>query len=430
MYQNLTPLDGFNDITGKEARLREYISEKITGIYVSNGYEKIDIPMLETQQLFSPEFVGVNPWPGWHPRSLFSLTVKDYKGAYENTHTKETNMFLIPEVTASVCRYVAKELSREKKNFPSFSKYYYLTKCFRNELVCEVKETKKREFTQIGVELIGQSSVYTDLENFDLVFKVLESLGIKRKDIVLRYSDVRLFNFLVEKTGLSSYEQNRLKVVLDDIASTRAKGCDVEDLIKKFEGILCELNLDSTSKELWKKLLLRFENLDDLKKDLKDFPSGVVNNLVALEKLFKGEYSDNFSVDLSIIRGQDYYNQTTFQVDVNTPKGIISEIGGGGRYDFFISKILSSEDHFPATGMAFSIERLHFLLTEYFSEKEIVKFLSRKGIVLWCKDIYKALAVVDDFRLNYDIVEVSYHGERADAKEYAGLKSFDFKEIK
>lgn len=435
MLKNLNPLVGFEDISGREVLLRGFICKNLEDVYIRNGYSNIEFPLLDYQTLFSTEFVGIHPWPGWHPRSLFSLVVKDFKKGYEEASFKEENMFLIPEGTASVCRFIAKEILENKKENVFPKKYYYITKCFRNELTSQIKDTKKREFTQIGLEYIGEGSVFSDIEIFRLIVQGLNNIGILKKDIIIRYSDVRLFNYLVEKDNINLYRQNRLKEILDNIASERAKKKPITELKKEYIKILKEIGLSTESIELWKILAIDYLKYRDIEKTLKEFPEEIVKSLKKIYELSDQKIRKTLKIDLCVIRGQDYYNKTTFQVDLKTPKGILSEIGGGGRYDHFIKKILSSEDKqyedIPATGMAYSLERLSSVIKNYYTEEKILNLINGKdGIVLWGQDKSKVIKNMKKYKKEYSIVEIIYSFSKEQSKTYAKSKNFKFKEIK
>ena len=71
-----------------------------------------------------------------------------------------------------------------------------------------------------------------------------------------------------------------------------------------------------------------------------------------LAELKKHKVEDHITIDLSEVRGQDYYTGTIFKIYV---PGLGFEIGGGGRYDNLFKNFGCD---FPSVGFSFSLERL------------------------------------------------------------------------
>jgi histidyl-tRNA synthetase len=63
----------------------------------------------------------------------------------------------------------------------------------------------------------------------------------------------------------------------------------------------------------------------------------------------------DFEVDKQLVRGLDYYNRTTFEMQTGA-LGAQSAVAGGGRYDGLV-KMLGGPD-LPATGFAIGFDRL------------------------------------------------------------------------
>lgn len=358
-------LVGFNDRIGIRRELEDYISLSLTAYMRRCGFSHFTAPSIEQQQYFSSEFVGSHPWPGWHPKSLFSLTVKDYKNAYEQPPIQTIQCFLIPEVTASICRYVSNDLASQnptlQKGLPF--KVFYSQPCYRNELTSNISERKLREFTQIGLEFMGQEGIAVDLEVFNTAVESLLTLGFAKKDILIRVNDVRIFNQLSLMSKFGTDEQNQIKSLLDDIAGARIKNETVklEELCKQYKKIISEKKLSSDLTKYWNNLLEPYmspENILNIEKLLpKEYSSDLIRIVTDAAKI-----GLNIVVDFAVVRSQDYYNSIVFQLDILGGKHITAEVGGGGRYDFFINKLLGEANNttsiFPATGYAFSLERI------------------------------------------------------------------------
>jgi histidyl-tRNA synthetase len=68
-----------------------------------------------------------------------------------------------------------------------------------------------------------------------------------------------------------------------------------------------------------------------------------------------------YTVDHKLVRGLDYYNRTTFEIQTER-LGAQNAVAGGGRYDGLV-KLLGGPDH-PAIGFAVGMERVVALLRE------------------------------------------------------------------
>jgi len=106
------------------------------------------------------------------------------------------------------------------------------------------------------------------------------------------------------------------------------------------------------------------EILEEMKKLLGDNEG--INELQELLKslVFIGR---DVTLDLSLVRGLDYYTSTIFEVMSKDER--IGSIAGGGRYDKMIGKFAESKEEIPAVGVALGIERIIDLLKEREKEK-------------------------------------------------------------
>ena len=89
--------------------------------------------------------------------------------------------------------------------------------------------------------------------------------------------------------------------------------------------------------------------LDYLNDDSKEYFAKVQQYLDAL--------GIEYTVDSTLVRGLDYYNQTTFEIMSSAPGfGAITTLCGGGRYNGLVEEFGGPET--PGIGFALSIERL------------------------------------------------------------------------
>jgi histidyl-tRNA synthetase len=81
---------------------------------------------------------------------------------------------------------------------------------------------------------------------------------------------------------------------------------------------------------------------------------------------------DNIVIDLSLVRGLDYYTSTIFELSSSDES--IGSLGGGGRYDQMIGTFAGVKEETPAVGIGIGIERIIELIKE--REKSMKKTLT------------------------------------------------------
>ena len=101
--------NGFRDIFGREARLREFTAAKISEVFQLWGYDKIELSIIESIDSFSERVVGGSPWPEWDQKCSFQLDVCDYARSYCDVPIL-SRALLVPEGTISVSRWLANQI--------------------------------------------------------------------------------------------------------------------------------------------------------------------------------------------------------------------------------------------------------------------------------------------------------------------------------
>jgi ATP phosphoribosyltransferase regulatory subunit len=242
---------------------------------------------------------------------------------------------LRPDITTSIARAIAcKKLLKNKKTPLRFS---YLGSVFRN--ISTNGLNAKREFQQIGIELIGDASIRADTEVLAVIVDLLKELGLNEIRIDLGYS--KLLQELIAQTTITADEEKAFLMYL-----FRRDYASVNSFMK-------EKNFSPILERIFSRLI----SVRDLSNLLTiQFPEteNISNCLVELQDLLKYlqyyDIDDYVFFDISLTRDLDYY--TGIICEVSTPQtGII--LGGGGRYDRLIEKFGNGK--IPATGFAFNL---------------------------------------------------------------------------
>jgi len=351
--------DGFRDIFGREARLREFMATKISEVFQLWGYDKIELSIIESIDSFSERVVGGSPWPEWDQKCSFQLDICDYVRSYDETPIS-SRALLVPEGTISVSRWLASQIDIRQDlqaNFPL--KIYYVVNCFRNEPTSNLSTTKARSFVQVGMEVIGTSNRYADLETIMIVADSIKVIGASKSQIKVRLGDIRIFNYLCEKCKISYQETITLKEAFDAIAESRA-GNDIKRLyneLAKADKILSVYAIDSNTRSQWDFCLSGDkQSISDEDAMFLGCPEAVSDlNFIASEL---NELDVPVAIDLAVVRSHKCYTGIVFEVDVLTDGQIIVEIAGGGRYNKLIGKLSQKSIEVPAVGFAFGLERI------------------------------------------------------------------------
>lgn len=240
------------------------------------------------------------------------------------------------EMTAPIARAVGTKLLSSPKPI----RLYYIANMFRYD---EPQAGRQREFWQAGIELVGSNSPAADAEVIALMIQALKDLGLEGVKVDIGH--VGLFKAVVKQANLDYDLANQIRVCIDK-----------RDRVT-LDKLLRESNIDDRTKEfitLLPDLRGGAEVFDKLPRSAYDpkIRECTENLRGVLKKLEFYDVYGNVSVDLSIIRGIDYYTGVVFEAYV--PELGVA-IGGGGRYDELISEFSSVQ--IPATGFAIGIDR-------------------------------------------------------------------------
>lgn len=353
------PPKGFKDVFDSEAWLENVVSQALTYLHFMRGYKLLKLPIIERDTSFSKEVVGSSPWPEWNEKNCISLTLEDYDSSYQKVGTMKG--LLIPEGTVSVARWLSTIVEGNDQALPL--KIMYNCPCFRNESIETLVDGHKlRQFDQFGMEILGSSSSYADIETMLLIVNGLEHLGINRGEILVRLGDIRLFNSLAQRMGLDETDTVLCKELLDGIAEDRAKGKDISGLTDRLYQKINFQCLDPVLKTAWQDLTNISSNYRNVTRISPILEDGIISDLKEmcrhLEKL--GVRS---ILDLAVVRSHEYYTSIVMEVDVYNDNHQVIEVAGGGRYDRLISPF-TPEEHppIPAIGYAYGLQRVCKLL--------------------------------------------------------------------
>ncbi len=345
---------GTRDILSPEVEFRNYVFEKSRELFEIYGFKEIVTPTFERTEVFTK---GIGEASDIVSKEMY--TFKDRKGR---------SLTLKPEGTAPVVRSFIQN-KMYGKSLPI--KLYYCSQMFRYE---KPQAGRGREFSQVGIEILGTSDPLADIETIVLVMNLYKELGIDQTKLII--------NSMGCRNCRKKYLQD-LNKYLEIKSKNLCEDCSFR--IKKNPLRVFDCKVDQCKKILSKSPILR----DYLCNECEDHFKNVLNGLESLKI--------KWQLDNRLVRGFDYYTKTVFEV--TAPKlGAQDAICGGGRYDYLI------EDYggplTPAVGVAIGVDRTVLVMMRMgikpFSEKNIQVFL----IALNDTAKKKAIVLLDDLRKN------------------------------
>lgn len=310
---------GTKDIFGEDAVKYTYISKTAQEIFESYGYTFIKTPIFEETDLFK--------------RGIGEGTDVVEKEMYTFKDRGDRSLTLRPENTASVVRSYLENAIYGKEDV---TKYYYNGSMFRYE---RPQAGRQREFNQIGVEVLGESSPILDAEVIAMSYSLLEKLGI---------TDLEVH---INSVGTNASRTKYREILLNFLEPMKEELC--ED---------CRMRMEKNP------LRVLDCKVDKCKELTKDAPS-IIDSLNEEERAHYEtvkKYLDIFGVkyveDSRLVRGLDYYSSTVYEI-VTNKLGAQGTVLGGGRYDNLLKQL--GDKDIPAVGFAAGVERMMMLLEDY-----------------------------------------------------------------
>ena len=313
----MQPFRGTFDLLPAEARHHEWIISMARDIAARYGFGEIMTPIFEQTEVFT--------------RSLgeTSDVVTKEMFAFPDRHGE--SLCLRPEGTAGVMRAVlSNKLTQE---IPL--KYFYAGPMFRYE---RPQKGRHRQFHQIGVEYIGETSPQSDAEVISMANQILQGFGLNLNLKINTLGDQESRNVYREHLVqyLKQYEsqlseESRVRLTKNPLRILDSKSPEDQKIVQNAPKL--DKHLNQASKEIFKTVL---------------------GTLDALQIPYE--------IAPYLVRGLDYYSHTIFEfVSHDAAIGAQSTILAGGRYDQLSA--MMGGPVLPSVGWAAGIERLRLLTT-------------------------------------------------------------------
>ena len=336
---------GFADRSADDIRATNAMMAKIAEVYERYGFDPVETPQFEYTDCLG-KFLPDSDRPN---EGVFSLQDDD-----------EQWMSLRYDLTAPLARHVAENFNEIQMPYRTYRSGWV----FRNE---KPGPGRFRQFMQFDADTVGAPGVQADAEMCMMMADVMEALGIKRGDYVIRVNNRKVLDGVMEAIGLGGEENadKRLNVLraIDKLDRLGVEG--VRELLG--EGRTDEsgdrtegANLEVTQLDQ----ILAYLTDEDWNPASQIFNDGQ-GELMKIEELVRaGGYDENrISIDPTCVRGLEYYTGPVFEAELTFPvvneKGqevVFGSVGGGGRYDGLVKRFTGQD--VPATGFSMGVSRL------------------------------------------------------------------------
>lgn len=376
--KNFNPIRGTSDYMPKEAKMREIVREKILSSYQRNGYNLISTPILENLELLNMSDGGDNL------KLMFKTVKRGDKLDLTKPNLTEADIVeegLRYDLTVPLARFYAN--NREK--LPTPFKAIQIDSAFRAE---RPQRGRMRQFVQCDIDVFGDKTIRAELDLLKTALDTFTLIGFN--DITVKVNDRRILNAVVLAAGFREEDFQTVCVTLDKLDKVGINGIMMELIEKGFDAANINKLVDILNDCLANGLQATTKYGADT--DIVNGLTALISNLNALKQ---GDHKIEF--DLSVIRGQGYYTGTVFEFFSNS---LGSAIGGGGRYDKMINKIVGVD--VPAVGASIGFERIALIMLE-----NGANFDTRKNLALLFDEddevqaIYKAKdCLMKDFNVS------------------------------
>jgi histidyl-tRNA synthetase len=306
-------LPGFRDFYPEECALRNYLFENWRRVARSFGFQEYDGPTLEPTELYKR-------------KSGEELKTQLFRFIDQG----DRDVCIRPEMTPTLARLVATRAREFRKPI----KWFSISSFFRFE---KPQKGRLREFYQINCDILGDNSAAADAELIGLAIALHRVFGLTETDFFVRINNRSLWaEFLIKH----QQPVERLPEFLS--------------IIDKLE----RENEETTASKLQSFQL----DLTAVREFLAT-PAASVPGFGDLFRELQWRGLENFvELDLTIVRGLDYYTGLVFEIFDRQKEN--RALAGGGRYDNLISVISEGETDLPAAGFAIGDVTFSNLLLE------------------------------------------------------------------
>jgi ATP phosphoribosyltransferase regulatory subunit len=389
--------EGVRDIYNSECEKKLQLQNNLHRVMKLHGFKDIQTPTFEFFDIFSKE--------------RGTVAAKDM---YKFFDREGNTLVLRPDITPSIARCAAKYYKDE--NLPI--RLCYVGSTFINN---SSYQGKLKESTQLGAELINDSSTDADAQMLALTIECLLQAGLKEFQVEIGEAD--FFRGLVDEAGFNEEEETQLRILIEnknmfgveEMISSKEISNELKTVFLTLPELFGALDKLTYAKSLTKneRALKAIERLEQLYEIL---------TLYGLEKYI--------TFDLGMLSKYNYYTGIIFRAYTY---GTGDTIANGGRYDNLVSQFGKQA---PAIGLAILVDQLMLAL----SRQKIDIVSENENTLILYQDTLReqAIALANHFRsqsMNIELLSkaddltLDSYTEYAKRMNIGGILYFETKDI-
>ncbi len=311
--------EGVRDIYGTEYARKQQVEQKLREAIHRYGFKDIQTPAFEFFDVFSRE-IGTTP----------------SKELYKFFDKEGNTLVLRPDFTPSIARCAAKYFMEDRNPI----RFSYAGNTFTNT---SNLQGKLKEVTQMGAELINDSSVEADAEMVSIVIEALQNAGLGRFQVSI--GQVEYFKGLCQEAGL------------DEDTEYDLRSCISGKNFFAAQELLEERNVQEPYRGALLKVADMFGNMTSLNEARSlvhnERSLAAIDRLEQLYEVLKLYGTQEYvSFDLGMLSKYNYYTGVIFKAYTY---GVGDAVVRGGRYDNLLHQFGKEA---PAIGFMVVIDEL------------------------------------------------------------------------
>ena len=326
-------LPGFMELLPADQITFNWMLDTIRKNYEKFGFIPVDTPVLEKSEILLAKGGGETE------KQIYRFTKGD------------TDLSMRFDLTVPLARYVAQHFS--DLTFPF--RRYHIGKVYRGE---RNQKGRFREFYQCDIDIIGNDklSIINDAEIPSIIYSTFKDLGFDA--FTIRMNNRKVLNGFFESLGVDNklevlrtidkLDKIGLETVIEELAKLELNQSQIDKIVEF-------ISIKGSNDEM-------VESLRKLNIESEMFNAGIeeLAQVVRYIRAFNVP-ERNFTLDLTIARGLDYYTGTVYETILDEYPGIGS-VCSGGRYDNLAEYYTNQK--LPGVGISIGLTRLFYQLRE------------------------------------------------------------------
>ena len=379
-------LAGFMELLPNEQILFNQMKEKIQKTYERYGFLPLNTPIIELSEVLLAKAGGETE------KQIYRFEKGD------------TDLALRFDLTVPLAKYVAKNYGN--LSFPF--RRYQIGKVYRGE---KAQKGRYREFYQCDIDIIGDGEldIINDAELPSVIYTLFKELGFD--DFTIKINNRKLLSGLFESLSqeieaieilriIDKIEKIGKEAVIKELEKLGLKENDISRIIEFIE-------IDGSTDE-------KLQQIEQLKIENETYKKGLneIKDVIKYIRLF-GIPEQNFSLDLTIARGLDYYTGTVYETFLNNYRELGS-VCSGGRYENLAENYTNKK--LPGVGISIGLTRLFYKLNELNIIKAEKRSVSEILIIPMTENLQKPIEIANTLRNAGINTEIYLNNKKLKAK--------------